>query len=126
MRISDWSSDVCSSDLAKPVSLAHKPRKSIDIVPFERAADPYLGRGGIGDHDRLFIVAVELGRGLAQCRLVDAADAVAPRQDRKTVVSGQTLPAPAAPAGRPPPTHNNHPPPPPTPPPHPPPPHPTP
>src|SRR3546814_1730496 len=87
MRISDWSSDVCSSDLAKPVSLAHKPRKSIDIVPFERAADPYLGRGGIGDHDRLFIVAVELGRGLGKCRLVEGEDAVAPRHGLRDLVA---------------------------------------
>src|SRR3546814_19250379 len=65
MRISDWSSDVCSSDLAEPVlaivDLAH-------FGFFDDAQDPVL-RGldlvevGRGNLDQSFIVDVDLGTG---------------------------------------------------------------
>src|SRR3546814_1107134 len=46
MRISDWSSDVCSSDLAAPIAIGALQRHAVDHLlaaggahPFKRAAD---------------------------------------------------------------------------------------
>src|SRR3546814_5618219 len=52
MRISDWSSDVCSSDLeSEPVAPGHQAAVSIDVAPL------------IGDEVTAILVVVVLGRG---------------------------------------------------------------
>src|SRR3546814_19999021 len=50
MRISDWSSDVCSSDLLKLLYLAHRPSRGLismfgqDVSTASRSALPMLRR----------------------------------------------------------------------------------
>src|SRR3546814_16416450 len=42
MRISDWSSDVCSSDLALPVSLGEKDRPGVLLIARETTLEQNL------------------------------------------------------------------------------------
>src|SRR3546814_7439722 len=47
MRISDWSSDVCSSDLQEVAQVAHDVlARAADRDPFAARAD-YIGQGGV-------------------------------------------------------------------------------
>src|SRR3546814_16254368 len=52
MRIRDWSSDVCSSDLAVDASIGHADRVAIGIheVPEQRAGEPALQPGRAAAH----------------------------------------------------------------------------
>src|SRR3546814_7619754 len=66
MRISDWSSDVCSSDLQEPALIVESGRRVFDL--YERALvdrDDVAARGVIAD--RTLHQAVDLGEvGLSQ------------------------------------------------------------
>src|SRR3546814_20626356 len=85
MRISDWSSDVCSSDLRKTVmssarnfyvigvtgdpetvGIMEQPRERIDIRCLEGAADPDRRSGRIGHDNLAAIIAIELRGDLRQ------------------------------------------------------------
>src|SRR3546814_15876642 len=63
MRISDWSSDVCSSDLLEPAEAIADddpaPGRPADVsaTPVERGAEAQQGiAGGQAGHDRLVLV----------------------------------------------------------------------
>src|SRR3546814_12769940 len=92
MRISDWSSDVCSSDLARLLQAGE------DLQHGRLAA-----AGGADQHDELAVLAVEaevLEDGQRPVGLADAFDADAghvtspsrrsARRDRKSVVEGKS------------------------------------
>src|SRR3546814_16305042 len=62
MRISDWSSDVCSSDLIfKPAGL-HEVAKDVDVPIGNGRVEPFIGIGAIGEVEEL---VAKLRRGLA-------------------------------------------------------------
>src|SRR3546814_20289489 len=52
MRISDWSSDVCSSDLAEPGNLLDRPV----VQRRGGAAEPTAGRGDAGHREGIVLV----------------------------------------------------------------------
>src|SRR3546814_5923595 len=58
MRISDWSSDVCSSDLSFSARLSYNYRSDF-VVVYNRVNDPSLGAGMLGPT----LPVVEDGRG---------------------------------------------------------------
>src|SRR3546814_122433 len=58
MRISDWSSDVCSSDLSFSARLSYNYRSDF-VVVYNRVNDPSLGAGVLGPT----LPVVEDGRG---------------------------------------------------------------
>src|SRR3546814_13956918 len=64
MRISDWSSDVCSSDLAEDVP-AEYARLMLVEMGFEPDAAPTLDHGRAGDADVLIVGAGVSGLALA-------------------------------------------------------------
>src|SRR3546814_16937403 len=84
MRISDWSSDVCSSDLLAMLVRAHGARIDIDIGV--ELAQPHG-------------IAASLQQRTERCRSQTfseggnhaAGDEDVPRQDRKSVVSGKSV-----------------------------------
>src|SRR3546814_9150513 len=99
MRISDWSSDVCSSDLRKTVmssarnfyvigvtgdpetvGIMEQPRERIDIRCLAGAADPVRRTGRIGHDNLAAIIAIELRGALRQRRLAALQHPVAQRQ----------------------------------------------
>src|SRR3546814_7044862 len=47
MRISDWSSDVCSSDLPEYRRAAMSDRRSVDIAKFNEIDDSWVQTGGL-------------------------------------------------------------------------------
>src|SRR3546814_8166472 len=54
MRISDWSSDVCSSDLPVPLEQLESARQALRAAQFrmlQRAAEVEIVGGAIGDRD---------------------------------------------------------------------------
>src|SRR3546814_16022970 len=67
MRISDWSSDVCSSDLAKVERPALDPRRGVEV--FDR--DEQVSRL---PPDRGRAVAIRIGDGAASLGFVPLAD----------------------------------------------------
>src|SRR3546814_11924966 len=93
MRISDWSSDVCSSDL-----LPGQPEGALrDDVALDLVGDAVDRRGrreheGLGVHAGLY--AVPVGK-----RAVGAED-LDPEPDRKSVVSGKSVSVRVDPGGR--------------------------
>src|SRR3546814_14670558 len=52
MRISDWSSDVCSSDLIADIAYGSEERHRLDVYPHDKASAPVLlflhGGGFVG------------------------------------------------------------------------------
>src|SRR3546814_14153021 len=80
MRISDWSSDVCSSDLAVRRPAAARGAGG-DRLP--AAADGAIVRGGAGDGGGA-------GRGIAR-RKAARHRGVGAWRDRKSVVSGKSV-----------------------------------
>src|SRR3546814_15610438 len=113
MRISDWSSDVCSSDLVLAAHEVHE-RAEIDDVDdlavvnladfglFDDALDPDARRldladVGRGDLDHALVIDVDLGAGGGD----DLADHLAAgAEDRKSVGSGKSVSVRVDPAGR--------------------------
>src|SRR3546814_7156701 len=53
MRISDWSSDVCSSDLTIPLKLLRKSSQTWRCGWFERSLISYFQRHGLSQSHRL-------------------------------------------------------------------------
>src|SRR3546814_12976246 len=49
MRMSDWSSDVCSSDLERPISTTSTSREAIHVGKVQRSPPPSLSEGAAGD-----------------------------------------------------------------------------
>src|SRR3546814_8950681 len=56
MRISDWSSDVCSSDLIADIAYGSEERHRLDVYPHDKASAPVLlflhGGGFVGGDKR--------------------------------------------------------------------------
>src|SRR3546814_11757087 len=61
MRISDWSSDVCSSDLATEdvEGIRHTDRRAVDVVDVRAATGPGTSGAGIGLLPRGLPVEIE-------------------------------------------------------------------
>src|SRR3546814_5719356 len=79
MRISDWSSDVCSSDLAGP-----RPAE-VDVVHPDRFAGAYIAR--TDDRPPVFVAPFEFAAtDRPSCRSERRVDAVAPLADRRQLV----------------------------------------
>src|SRR3546814_18482700 len=87
MRISDWSSDVCSSDLAGILLFGHCQRGgnhgTTRVV--HRIAEDIVELDGVRD------TAVDPGRGGAEGRGAAAGQAGSARTDRKSDVEGKSV-----------------------------------
>src|SRR3546814_4363891 len=83
MRISDWSSDVCSSDLERERALA----VAVPPIGLECGAERVIGVGAqpaaVGQHGRVEIEPVAVRR--AGSRLHDMVEGPEPAADRKSV-----------------------------------------
>src|SRR3546814_14924354 len=89
MRISDWSSDVCSSDLAAPdFEILHDPLANNGDDGAYRYRPP-LSRHG-HQEQRLHLHFREYRRE-ADSGLLDPAGAISVHQDRKSVVKGRSV-----------------------------------
>src|SRR3546814_20743711 len=99
MRISDWSSDVCSSDLFGGLITNHAPTQRV-LPPFfsnllpEGPLRSYLAdRAGV-HHDREFFLLWMLGKdlpGAISIKPVDGEELPPEAKDRKSVVSGKSV-----------------------------------
>src|SRR3546814_3582246 len=82
MRISDWSSDVCSSDLQHP---QHHPDVTISQIAPQQAGKHYRDQDQCAAHGRRSRLAQVRLRAVAADRL-SAAQRAEPPTDRKSVV----------------------------------------
>src|SRR3546814_17026394 len=93
MRISDWSSDLCSSDLADAVQRRRTGRVAMEPLPAEIGARRHvLGHGGKmgSEEDRLLRIPEQGTQNVAQ--RIYAAGRVEPAIEyRKSVGSGKRL-----------------------------------
>src|SRR3546814_12663767 len=104
MRISDWSSDVCSSDLASTpgklvVAGDARPIRSVARAPAPAPAAVGLARGDDaesedecrGDGEACRVAGDEADRGDQQQHETERQQPALPRQDRKSVVEGKSV-----------------------------------
>src|SRR3546814_17803515 len=83
MRISDWSSDVCSSDLLRKLLLGEQRQAG-------RKADEAAEGAGIKPAHQPVVLALEDHRLFGKAGL-GIGDIVNPEPDRKSVVSGKSV-----------------------------------
>src|SRR3546814_15696540 len=92
MRISDWSSDVCSSDLPEPVAIAHRQRFDIDDGKREADALEQIAHRGKVD---LWIQPSDRPHAVGHTRAAPARQA-----ERKSAAEGKSVSVRAGPGGR--------------------------
>src|SRR3546814_5726279 len=68
MRISDWSSDVCSSDLGPIEASSNDPREAFGIVCAEYSVELLARQARIRQDDLPLIIAIDVGNGVFHAR----------------------------------------------------------
>src|SRR3546814_6151778 len=68
MRISDWSSDVCSSDLGPIEASSNDPREAFGIVCAEYSVELLARQARIRQDDIPLIIAIDVGNGVFHAR----------------------------------------------------------
>src|SRR3546814_19952204 len=68
MRISDWSSDVCSSDLGPIEASSNDPREAFGIVCAEYSVELLARQARIRQDDLQLIIAIDVGNGVFHAR----------------------------------------------------------
>src|SRR3546814_12057749 len=104
MRISDWSSDVCSSDLEPLLGVVECRDEGVELVESLLPGAPLVGEPAIGQLQRtrrqLIGPPSSLLAGDAERRLLQHAELLRERRDRKSVVSGKSVSVRVDPDGR--------------------------